>query len=90
MLRILNVPESIRLRGWPDDLTTAVPIEIENEAGDGTQRWMLQISAGAAEITPTTTEGQVTFTRRQFAVWYAGGYRSSASAHMAGVHAESA
>ncbi|NUQ98523.1 MAG: spore coat protein, partial [Streptomyces sp.] len=56
----------------------------------GTQRWMLQIGAGAAEITPTTTEGQVTFSRRQFAVWYAGGYRSATSARMAGVHAESA
>lgn len=90
MLRILNVPDAIRLRGWPDDLTAAVPIKVEKEAGDGTQRWMLQIGAGAAEITPTTTEGQVTFSRRQFAVWYAGGYRSATSARMAGVHAESA
>ncbi|MEU2428418.1 GNAT family N-acetyltransferase [Streptomyces sp. NPDC007861] len=88
MLRILDMPEAIRLRGWPGDLTTAVPMEIENET-DGWGRWMLQIKAGAAEIVPTHVEGQVTFTRRQLAVWYAGGYRSTTSAHMAGVHAVS-
>lgn len=88
MLRILDVPEAIRLRGWPDDLTTAVPIEIENESG-GRGRWMLQTKGGAAEIVPTHVEGQVTFTRRQLAVWYAGGYRSTTSARMAGVHAAS-
>ncbi|MFE7402524.1 enhanced intracellular survival protein Eis [Streptomyces sp. NPDC057557] len=88
MLRILDVPEAIRLRGWPTDLTTAVPLEIENETGDW-GRWMLQIKAGTAEIVPTHVEGQVTFTRRQLAVWYAGGYRSTTSARMAGVHAAS-
>ncbi|MGW0392249.1 hypothetical protein ACWDYJ_15425 [Streptomyces sp. NPDC003042] len=71
MLRILDVPEAVRLRGWPADLTTAVPIEIENEAGDSWGRWMFQVMAAAAEITPTRVEGQVTFTRRRLAVWYA-------------------
>lgn len=89
MLRILDIPEAIRLRGWPADLTTAVPIEIENETGDSWDRWMLQVKAGAGEIAPTHVEGQVTFTRRQLAVWYAGGYRSATSARMAGVHAVS-
>ncbi|MET8406016.1 GNAT family N-acetyltransferase [Streptomyces sp900116325] len=88
MLRILNLPEAIRLRGWPPDLTTAVPMEIENETG-GWGRWMLQIKAGAAEIVPTHVEAQVIFTPRQLAVWYAGGYRSTTSARMAGVHAVS-
>ncbi|MFD4377086.1 enhanced intracellular survival protein Eis [Streptomyces sp. NPDC058486] len=88
MLRVLDIPEAIRLRGWPNDLTTAVPMEIENETGDW-GRWMLQIKAGAAELVPTHVEGQVTFTRRQLAVWYAGGYRSTTSARMAGVHAVS-
>jgi hypothetical protein len=50
---------------------------------------MLQVQAGAAEIAPTHVEGQVTFTRRQLAVWYAGGYRSASSARMAGIHATS-
>ncbi|WP_225828515.1 GNAT family N-acetyltransferase [Streptomyces naphthomycinicus] len=88
MLRILNIPEAIRLRGWPADLTAAVPIEIENETGDW-GRWMLQMKAGEAEIGPTQVEGQASFTRRQLAVWYAGGYRSTPSARMAGVRATS-
>lgn len=88
MLRILNIPEAIRLRGWPTDLTTAVPIEIENESG-AWDRWMFQLKGGAAEISPTHVEGQASLTRRQLAVWYAGGYRSTASARMAGVHAVS-
>ncbi|MEV6048692.1 GNAT family N-acetyltransferase [Streptomyces xanthochromogenes] len=89
MLRILDIPEAIRLRGWHDDLTMAIPIEIENATGDSWSRWTLQVHAGAAEITPTRMEGQVSLTRRQLAVWYAGGYRSSASARMAGVHSTS-
>ncbi|BFO20360.1 hypothetical protein SHKM778_67480 [Streptomyces sp. KM77-8] len=88
MLRILDIPEAIRLRGWPDDVTTAVPVEISNENGDR-GRWMLQIKAGTAEIVPTHVQGQVTFTQHQLAVWYAGGYRSTTSARMAGVHAVS-
>ncbi|WP_228982250.1 enhanced intracellular survival protein Eis [Streptomyces sp. DH12] len=88
MLRILDVPDAIRLRGWPADLATAVPIEIENETA-AWDRWMLRIQNANAEITPTHDEGQVTFSRRQLAVWYAGGYRSTTSARMAGVHAKS-
>ncbi|GAA1520858.1 GNAT family N-acetyltransferase [Sphaerisporangium rubeum] len=88
MIRILDIPEAVRLRGWPRDLTTAVSIEIENETG-GWGRWVLQVRAGTAEIVPTHVEGQVTFTRGQLAVWYAGGYRSTTSARMAGVHAVS-
>ncbi|WP_432135078.1 MULTISPECIES: GNAT family N-acetyltransferase [unclassified Streptomyces] len=88
MLRILDAPKAIQLRGWPADLTTVVPIEIENETGEQ-DRWMLRIEAGAAEITPTLIEGHATFTRHQLAVWYAGGYRSTASARMAGVRAVS-
>ncbi|GAA2612596.1 GNAT family N-acetyltransferase [Streptomyces tubercidicus] len=88
MLRILDIPAAIRLRGWPNDLTAAVPVEIENETGEWC-RWMLHIKAGTAEIVPTHVEGQVTFTRGQLAVWYAGGYRSTISARMAGVHAGS-
>ncbi|WP_338676006.1 GNAT family N-acetyltransferase [Streptomyces sp. SCSIO 30461] len=88
MLRILDTPDAIRLRGWPTDLTAAVPIEIENPAG-GSARWMLQIEDGAAEISPTHIHAQVTLTQRQLAVWYAGGYRSTTAARTAGVHAVS-
>ncbi|MFI5983496.1 sterol carrier protein domain-containing protein [Streptomyces sp. NPDC051555] len=59
---------------------------LEDETGNR-GRWLFQLEAGAAEITPTHLEGQVSLTQRQLAVWYAGGYRSTASARMAGVHA---
>ncbi|OEJ29988.1 GNAT family N-acetyltransferase [Streptomyces subrutilus] len=89
MLRILDIPEAVRLRGWPADLKTNLPIEIENETGNDWDRWLLHFKDGAAEIAPTHTQGQVTLTRRQLAVWYAGGYRSTTTARMAGVHSRS-
>ncbi|MGP3690734.1 GNAT family N-acetyltransferase [Streptomyces sp. IBSNAI002] len=85
MLRILDIPDAIRLRGWPNDLTATVPIEIENTTHDGWDRWMLHIKDGSADITPTTIHGQVTLTQRQLAVWYAGGYRTATSARLAGL-----
>ncbi|MEV6983237.1 sterol carrier protein domain-containing protein [Sphaerisporangium sp. NPDC051017] len=89
MLRILDVPEAIRLRGWPADLTATVPVAIESENGGNWERYILRVADGSAEITPAHVEGTVTLTRRQLAVWYAGGYRSVASARMAGVQAVS-
>ncbi|WP_217199904.1 GNAT family N-acetyltransferase [Streptomyces buecherae] len=88
MLRILNLPTAIQSRGWPTDITTAIPMEIENDAG-GANQWLLTIKSGTAEITPTRATPWVTLTRRQLAVWYAGGYRSATSARMAGVYATS-
>lgn len=89
MLRILDIPEAMRLRGWPADLDATVPIEIESENGGAWDRYVLRITAGSAEISPTRIEGEVSFTRRQLAVWYAGGYRTVTSARMAGVRAGS-
>ncbi|MET8681971.1 GNAT family N-acetyltransferase [Streptomyces sp. NPDC004647] len=89
MLRILDIREAIRLRGWPADIDTTVPIEIESENGDAWDRYVLQVTAGSAEISPTHIEGGVSFTRKQLAVWYAGGYRTVTSARMAGVLAGS-
>lgn len=89
MLRILDIPEAVRLRGWPADLDATVPIEIESENGGPWDRYTLRITGGSAEINSTNTEGKVNFTRRQLAVWFAGGYRTLTSVRMAGVRAES-
>lgn len=89
MLRILDIPEAVRLRGWPADLDATVPIQIETAHGGSCDRYLLRITEGSAELNPTNTEGTVTFTRRQLAVWYAGGYRTVTSARMAGVRAKS-
>lgn len=89
MLRILDIPIAIQRRGWPTDLDATVPIEIESDSGGSWDRYLLQITAGSAEINPTNAEGTVRFTRGQLAVWYAGGYRTAASARMAGIRAAS-
>lgn len=86
MLRILDLPEAVRLRGWPADLDTTLPLGVEQGNGH-TDRYLLQIAHGAAELQPTTTEPRVTLNRRQATLWYAGGYRSTVAASMAGVRA---
>lgn len=89
MLRILDIPQAIRLRGWPQDLDVTVPVGIESENGAAPCRYLLRVEAGAAILDTTTVESEVLFTRRQFAVWYTGGYRTGTAARMAGVHAGS-
>ncbi|MEH6373909.1 GNAT family N-acetyltransferase [Streptomyces sp. KLMMK] len=90
MLRILDLPQAVRLRGWPEDLDLTLPLDVVCETGAATQRYVLQITRGAAELAPTASEGgrSLTLTRRQFAIWYAGGYRTAAAAALAGVHGD--
>nr|WP_168724474.1 sterol carrier protein domain-containing protein [Streptomyces sp. A1547] len=89
MLRILDIPEAVRLRGWPHDLTLSMPMEIESENGDSWDRYLVEVCNGKARICATHSEGEVQLTRRQLAVWYASGYRTAASARLAGVTARS-
>ncbi|MFE3876733.1 enhanced intracellular survival protein Eis [Kitasatospora sp. NPDC059146] len=85
MLRILDVQAALRLRGWPADLDLEIPVEIGDERPGSSHRYLLRICAGSADLTPVRTDGAVAFTRGQFAVWYAGGYRSPAAARLSGV-----
>jgi predicted acetyltransferase len=89
MLRILDIRGAVRLRGWPADIDVTVPIEIESENGDAWDRYVLRLADGSAEIESTSAEGKVSLTRRQFAVWYAGGYRTAAAARLSGVRVRS-
>ncbi len=88
MLRVLDVVEAVRLRGWPDDLDVTIRLEVAGETGDTTERFTLRLTAGKGELAPSTREGALRLTRRQFAVWYAGGYRTVAAAMLAGVHGD--
>ncbi|WP_406292306.1 enhanced intracellular survival protein Eis [Embleya sp. NBC_00896] len=88
MLRVLDLRRAVQLRGWPDETDLTLPIEVVTEDGEATERFTLRIANGTGELTPTTREGQLTLTRGQFAVWYAGGYRSAAAAALAGVSAD--
>ncbi|MGH3755692.1 MAG: sterol carrier protein domain-containing protein [Pseudonocardiaceae bacterium] len=40
------------------------------------------------ELAPSACEGRLRLTRRQFAVWYAGGYRTVTAATLAGVRGD--
>ncbi|MFJ3658330.1 enhanced intracellular survival protein Eis [Streptomyces nigra] len=89
MLRILDLEEAVRLRGWPADVDIAVHLDIEGEDGETWDQYLLEVKDGAAQITKTHTAGVVRLTRRQLAVWYAGGYRTAAAARLAGVDTSS-
>ncbi|MFE0460411.1 enhanced intracellular survival protein Eis [Kitasatospora sp. NPDC058965] len=86
MLRILDLEEAVRLRGWPADLDLRIGIEIGTQDSSGQDHYLLEIAKGAAQLTPAApTECEVTFTRAQFTLWYAGAYRSTAAARLAGL-----
>ncbi|MGX1114700.1 putative acetyltransferase [Streptomyces ambofaciens] len=86
LLRVLDLREAVRLRGWPADAELALPIEVTNHAGGATTRFHLRIHDGSGELESTSRSGHVTLTPGQFAVWYAGGYRTTAAALLSGVH----
>lgn len=88
MLRVLDPREAVRRRGWPEEVDLALPVEIVTDDGARTERFLLHVAGGAGDLTPTTSDGQLTLTRGQFAVWYAGGYRTATAAALAGVSAE--
>lgn len=85
MLRVLDLEQAVRLRGWPQHLDVALPIEVAADPAHPRQRWTLVITGGKGELGPSTRAGEVTLTRGQFAVWYAGGYRSAAAAALGGL-----
>lgn len=89
MLRILDLPEAVRQRGWPAGVEVSVPVEIESETGGTWRSYLLEVKDGTGQIAPAPGHGDVRLTRGQLAVWYAGGYRTAAAAGLAGVAASS-
>lgn len=87
MLRVLDPRRAVQMRGWPEDVDLTVPIEIVTEDSATTEQFLLHVAGGEGELTPTTRAGHITLTRGQFAVWYAGGYRTATAAALAGVTA---
>jgi predicted acetyltransferase len=90
MLRILDLPGAVELRGWPGEVSLDLPLDIASEDGTKTERFTLRIADGSGELAPGGGPAQLTLTRGQFAVWYAGGYRSAAAAALAGVDGDPA
>jgi Prokaryotic acetaldehyde dehydrogenase, dimerisation/Sterol carrier protein domain len=88
MLRVLDLGQAVRLRGWPDDLDVTIPLDVTTDTDGTTERSTLRITAGKGELTPSACDGRLRLTRRQFAVWYAGGYRNATAATLAGVRGD--
>ena len=85
MLRILDLRRAVRARGWPEGPDLTIPIEIVDETDAEPERFTLRIANGEGDLEPSSRAGRCTLTRRQFAVWYAGGYRTATAAALAGV-----
>lgn len=85
MLRILDLRRAVELRGWPHEAQLDLPLDIVSEDGTTAERFTLRIADGSGELSPGGPTSHVTLTRGQFAVWYAGGYRSVTAAALAGV-----
>jgi predicted acetyltransferase len=85
MLRVLDLRRAVELRGWPDEAHLDLPLDIASEDGTTAERFTLRIADGRGELSPGGSTAQLTLTRGQFAVWYAGGYRSVTAAALAGV-----
>lgn len=88
MLRVLDPARAVAMRGWRDDLDLALPLGLVTEDGERTRRYTLRVAAGTGELAPSSGEAHLTLTRRQFAVWYAGGYRTAPAALLAGVRGD--
>ncbi|MGW5679613.1 GNAT family N-acetyltransferase [Streptomyces sp. NPDC003860] len=83
MIKILDPAAAVSARGWPPGPGLTVPLELDTDTGPW--RYVLHIAEGRGELVPTTREGRVRMTGRQFAVWYAGGYRTPTAALFSGV-----
>lgn len=90
MIRILDIPRALNLRGWPADLDGAVTIALTPaKKASGPEQFTVVFAHGEAHVEPATGPADVTMTHRQLAAWYAGSYRSAASALLTGVCADS-
>ncbi|SCE53244.1 sterol carrier protein domain-containing protein [Streptomyces sp. OspMP-M43] len=91
MLRVLDPGRAVELRGWPVHVDDELVLDLSAPDDAGSCRYLLNVSAGSACLTPGGARrgrtADVTLTSGQFALWYAGGYRSPAAA-LAGIRGE--
>ncbi|MFI9630048.1 sterol carrier protein domain-containing protein [Streptomyces sp. NPDC052042] len=85
MLRVLDPCRAVELRGWPEGADAEIVLDLVAADGSSTDRYTLRVGGGRGELRPGGGTVDVTLTVGQFAVWYAGGYRSAAAAALAGV-----
>jgi predicted acetyltransferase len=85
MLRVLDLCEAVRLRGWPEWVDATIPLDVVAETGTAEEHFTLRVAGGEGQLEQGSGPGRCTLSRRQFAVWYAGGYRTATAAVLAGV-----
>ncbi|MFK0242743.1 sterol carrier protein domain-containing protein [Microbacterium sp. NPDC090281] len=85
MLRLLSVKGALEARGWGEEVALVTHVGLL-ENGRTQNVYMIEISSGHAQVTPSPKEPDVCLSQGQLAVWYAGGYRSANSARSAGVY----
>ena len=85
MLRVLDLRRAVQARGWHQEVTVDLPLGVVAEDGQQVEHYILHIAQGIGELTPVSTTADLVLTRGQFAVWYAGGYRTATAAALAGV-----
>lgn len=91
MLRILDPAEAVRRRGWPENLDLDLPLSLRTDADSpaAPAPMLLRVTSGAGDLTPHSGgRNELALTPRQFAHWYAGGYRTAAAALLDGVRGE--
>lgn len=89
MLRILDPAEAVRRRGWPEDLDLTLPLTLRADDDSPSAPLLLRITSGVGDLTPHSGKRhELALTDRQFAHWYAGGYRTPAAALLDGVRGE--
>lgn len=72
MLRFVDAPAAIAARGWPAYQSGVVDLDLADaECEWNAGRWRLVLDGGDARLEPGGT-GQVAFTPRGLAAWYAG------------------
>lgn len=89
MLRILDIGQALRLRGWPADLRFTTTIGVEGSVPHAGSGYQLRVTDGQAEVDVVDSEPIVVFSSGQLAVWYAGGYATAAAARLSGVRSTS-
>lgn len=78
MLRLVDVPAALEARGFPDDVSCRVALEIADPLDDAPQRVVLEVEAGAARVTPGGA-GDVRMDVGALSAWYSG-YLTAAEA----------
>ena len=85
-VRLVDLPEALALRGYEADCD--VVVEVTDQAAPwNAGRWRIRVAAGAAEVTRTDADAEVSLPVAALGAAYLGG-TSLAALHRAGVIAE--